>query len=316
MWALASGVLVVALAVAMPHGLGVETVGIFSADDEGDVARIVGSAEFGASDPVSWPDAPEDTFGGFPGDPAGRLGVDLTGASIRWADSTRRELEFRFELRNLTEPTDGAPESVLYLWGFSVDGRDPLGVWAMRSSQFQEPGSTAPVFRLISCEGGHSFAGSCGSVNDPEDGEVAELEGRFDGEEDAVVVYVPFRLIAAEEGSAVDRGVLFPNHLGGQNISTHLALASGGSWVFDPLDAMTQTGPFVIPTREVEVAVVDPALPPEDIESWSGASVADDGTFEGTVDVSGYEPGTYTAWARACLGPGNCGLADEPIEIS
>jgi hypothetical protein len=108
------------------------------------------------------------------------------------------------------------------------------------------------------------------------------------------VVSVPLSVLGATEGT----------ELTGLRAFTAAGEAAPGA--LHPLDEV-QLSSSAIPASRVELGIAH-ASTPEDQVAFTAEADLLAGDFSGTVPTDGLSPGSYRAWARACLGDA-CGSA-------
>lgn len=255
--------------------------------------EVTGMATFGGETPVvvgtdGTGDAPVRTE-------MAALGLDATEIAIGRPDP-EGGLEFVIRVTQLEGPPP--PEVIRYLWQFLV-GEDEFWVQAKTSDVTTLPmlpddpqgaATNIPSFRL---------RGDCGPfmVGDVTVGTTCRhlrwLEGEFDAATNEIRLTVPLGDEAAPQfvpGATIDPA-------GGVTASIQ-AVASATQ----TSDQVGQDVPYVIPGPEVMLGIVPAGEP---AAFTTPGTIAEDGSFAGSLSTGGLAPGEYDVWARACFGS-NC----------
>ena len=234
---------------------------------------VSGRAAFSGTSVAEATDPPDDGTG-----PAAvaALGAELTGAALVYRPE-QEDLLLRLDLASLPPGAGGLP-GILYGADLLVSDTR-YEVRAVRAAATANPPRSlyAALYRC-----------------DPDCAEQAILTGSFGTTGLRVLVALPLEAIGAAEGTA----------LTGLRAFTALGEASPGA--LHQLDeAVLESS--TVPTSRVELGVAATSTPASAVAFSRNASL-DAGRFSGTIPTAGLSPGSYRAWARACLGD-TCGPA-------
>ena len=264
----------------------------------GGTLRVLGAASFGGVASIEVGTDP--TGDGAQGYPA-VLGFDLVKASIGQPDPRTGDLSFLIDAADLP-PTGGVPEMAWYHWDFGVElGEQTLSGFIIRGRMTNATRETrVPSFFLDEC--GDS---SCADTT------AHPLEAVMDGEANRITITVPSslleQLLAASPGGAVIRttgDVAFPNGVGVMAVPSNSALGPTS-------DSLNVSGTYTIGEREIGVGIAPAGGTPA---FDAPAVVAEDGSFEASLDVSGLAPGAYDVSVEACFGT-NCATRSVAVTL-
>jgi hypothetical protein len=261
----------------------------------GDALRVLGAASFGGV--ASLEVGTDPTGDGAMGLPA-VFGLDLTKASIGQPDPRTGNLSFMIDTADLP-PTGGISELAEYVWDFGLRKDDQTEFFAITGKHTDAvSGTRVPSFHLQSCDGD--------GCSEPSDNPVDAV---MDGETNRITVTVPRALL--EQLSSMDLAgaeiVRGNNYFDGA--AARLIVGSGNPG--PDLDRVPITGTYPIAEREVHVGIASAGGTPE---VDTPAVVAEDGSFEASLDVSGLAPGAYDVSVEACFGT-NCATRSVAVTL-
>lgn len=285
-----------------------------SAEQTGLTLRVAGAAVFGGQAPVMIADDPTGDGPLEPGT-SSELGVDLTGATISQPDPDDPMLVFAWHVTNLPS-TSSVPEAIRYTFPFKV-GEKSFQPQAKLSNYASATLPDDPQGHLRTPEGFFQLRGNCGPVTvGPEETpitscpHVAWLDGEFDVVADTIQIRVP---IGAEFAPEITPGaVLEPETVAGTMITAAYQVVFSNTNTTD--NAVWEIDSYTVPEKDVELAIAPAGLPPALVEFTATATLADDGSFTGELDLTGLSAGAYDIYAKACFAD-NCGLLSIPVTI-
>lgn len=264
-----------------------------------ETVAVTGDVVFGGEEPkVLAEDAAEDNLGGPATAP---LGTDLLQARISWPTPEADELMFELVVSDLPPVSDGTYETLQYNWDIFVGDGDGDGTnWSikvMRSSLYltQTTDAYAGLYRCV--QGDASF--ECSEVHRFE-----EVEFETEDGESRIRVFVPPNTIEAGPGSTISSWARSSNAI------WIGASASGRLTATNIFDTINWHDDYVVP--EGKTVLLGAAPQGDEIVHDTAATVADDDTFSGTVDLPG--PGTYDVGGLACFSD-NCGTATVTVQV-
>lgn len=290
-----------------------------TAERFGGTLQVTGAAAFGGQAPVLIAD--DQTGDGPGGAPSSDLGVDLTTATISQPDPDDPTLVFEWHVTNLPDPSS-LPEAIRYTFPFKIDGK---------SFQPQAKYSNYASVTLLDDPAGHNrtpgdffqLRGNCGFVTVPAPDpvgpvetttancpHVAWLDGEFDVTNNVIRIKVPIGAEFAPE--IVPGAVVEPEAVGGSMITAAYQVVFSSPATTD--NAVWEEDEFVIPGKQVMLGIAPAGTNPVFVDFATAATVADDGTFVGDLDVAGLSSGSYDVFAKACFAD-NCGLRIAPVTI-
>jgi plastocyanin len=268
----------------------------------GNTLRVLGAASFGG---VASLEVGTDPTGDGAQNYPQALGFDLVKASIGQPDPRTGNLSFMIDAADLP-PTGGVPEMAWYSWDFAVLIEDqPAAGFIIRGRPTNVTRETrVPSFFLDRC------TGSGGGIP-CEDTTEHPLDASMNGDTNRISANVPRALLEQLVGAPVDGAqirttgnVPLPNGAAVQAVPANSALGP-------TYDQVVITGAYTVATPEVRLGIVPSGGTPA---FDTPAVVANDGSFEASLDVSGLAPGAYDVWAQACFGT-NCDTVSTPVTL-
>jgi hypothetical protein len=259
---------------------------------------VAGTATFGGqrlltlgTDPVG------DTPLGLPPE----SGLDLTGAQIGQLNANTGDLTFVLKLAGSPPVTGGLPEVGRYTWDFGI--RFP-GV--EEPTLFQIDGKFTDVLRRQSTRF-PSFVLRADCAPDPNASnlivcaDVAYLEAEMIASSSEIFVDIPRSLLEQETerpiGGATIEGASIFEGIVALPAAYFSAGGTGDQLILDEGEA----GVYEIGRKLVRVGIAPVGVTP----TLSEATLADNGSYSASIDVSGLEPGSYEVTAQACFAK-NC----------
>jgi Tol biopolymer transport system component len=215
---------------------------------------------------------PDDDGAGL----AAEVGAELTGAALIYRPE-EEDVLVRLDLSSLPPAAGGLP-GVLYGMELTSAG-NTFQVRALRAAATTDP-PQVPHVALYRCA--------------PDCNEHTLLTGSFGTTGEQVLVSVPLSALGAAEGTELT-GLRAFTALGEATLGTVVALDEV------PLGLST------VPASRVELGIAPVSTPAASVVFTVEADLVA-GEFSGTVPTEGLSPGSYRAWARACLGDA-CGPA-------
>jgi hypothetical protein len=290
------------------HPMVPSKVNSVQATASGGTLSVSGSAAFNGEGPVQ---VAEDVAGDGPGhaDLARNAGVDLVGARVYQPDPADPTLVFEWKTANLPAP-GSLPEVVRYTWPFKL--MTPSGE---KTYQLQAKLTNVASVTVPDDPAGHASAdrasgffqlrGNC--VTNYQGTPVANcphitwLTGSFDTATDTVRINLPLGQTYAPD--IAPGALLQPNVVATTTITASFQAVVSNAATSD--EALWEEGfEYTVPDRTVALEVL-PASGSNVLRSGN-ASVNQNGSFSGAVDVNGLAPGTYRLQTTACFGT-NCG---------
>ena len=277
-----------------------------AATRDGATVIVGGAATFGGQTAV--------TVGTYaPGDstqPAA-LGYDLLRAQISQPEPKTGDLVFELQLAELPA-TGGLPEAARYTWDFAVNPGTgnviPFEIDGKLTDVVRRQTTRVPAFVL---------RGDCTSANNVITcTDVATLDATMDPATDRITVTLPRALLEAHAKVPVAGTAIEPATIC-EGISSKAAAyfsacgGAAGPATGDVIAQDSEVDVYRVAGRTVRLGIVPAGSAPAYTTS---GTLADDGSFSGSLDVSGLAPGSYDVVARACFGT-NCGTASVPITI-
>jgi plastocyanin len=261
----------------------------------GDTLRVLGAASFGGV--ASLEVGTDPTGDGAMGLPA-VFGLDLTKASIGQPDPRTGNLSFMIDTADLP-PTGGISELAEYVWDFGLRKDDQTGFFAIIGKHTDAvSGTRVPSFHLQSCDGD--------GCSEPSDNPVDAV---MDGETNRITVTVPRALLEQLSGMDLAGAEIVRGNNYFDGAAARLIVGSGNPG--PDLDRVPITGTYPIAEREVHVGIASAGGTPE---VDTPAVVAEDGSFEASLDVSGLAPGAYDVSVKACFGT-NCATRSVSVTL-
>lgn len=279
-----------------------------TAEQFGGTLLVTGAAAFGGQAPVL---VGEDTTGNdgaiLPalGTP---MGLDISELFIHQPDPDVPELDFIVRVTQLDR--EPPPEIVRYLWRLDkIDGQE-YWLQAKTSDVVGTGFADDPEGTLGHTSGSFRVRGDCGQVmvgdvQTPVSGcsHVAWLDGVFDPDANEIRMTLPLDSPDAPEltaGAVIFGHVEASFQAGVSNASTS--------------DVAAFEDDYIIPSKQVLLGIAPAGTNPLFVEFNTPATVSEDGSFVGDLDIAALSPGSYEVHAKACFAD-NCGVRSAPVTI-
>jgi len=277
---------------------GTTSLTIGSATMSGSTLTVTGASTYADQPFVLQGDDPVgDTVNGLPG----TFGQDLTGAGI--ASNTNGTISFRWTASELPPVLNGSPQ-LTYGWTFCAgpveeDPEDPQACWELTASRMNWfiP-NPEPWLQVWSC------ASTCDGSG------LTNITGPlvFDGATKTVTATLSRDALSADPGDVISPLLGFSFNDG--------ALWTGmAGWYLAGQDFINYEDTYTVPGKRVSLAIAEPGQDPATVTYGTDATVAQSGSYTGSLDVSTLAPGSYTVYSRACYGANNCAYATSGVTI-
>ena len=258
------------------------TIDSLTAQADGLVVNIAGTATLGGDEVVVGTDATNDNIGGAN---TASLGLDLLSASVGQPDPSKPDLVFTLKLNGMT--AGGIPELVGYNWDIRVDGT----VWRLTSMRTRAlvTQNAEPYAALFTCTAGAGGTSTCTQnkllpVTYTEDGSIA--------------ITLPMVDVAANPGSVIEAGAAVPIGISGT--------VAGRVSITNLFDTMTHE-PYTVPTASARIGLAPAGTTP----NFATGVAMSGGGFAGSLTAPA--AGAYTAGAQVCFGT-NC--ATQTVDVT
>lgn len=268
-----------------------------SAATSGATVNVSGKASFGgqkllrvATDPAGDQDPP------FPA----ALGYDLIEAKVGQLEASNGDFTFVFRLVDL--PITGAlPEVALYTWDFTVSPVDRPLVFHIEGgfSRLLNGETRRPAFDLLTC------VESAGAFDCTDS---SPLVAELIPSDNEIFVDIPKSLLEQKAGRSLERTQLVPHtSVDWNDITSEVS----GPLARQEADSITPVGDYTVAFKVVRLGIAPYGQTPQAMQE---ATLNADGTFGGSIDISGLSPGFYDVVAEACFGT-NCGQKKMTLNI-
>lgn len=273
------------------------SVAIAGTSRSGDTLTVTGSATFDDQAFVSMgTDPANDATTPAP------AGQDLTSAAIR--TRANGDIEFQWNVSMLPPATNGVP-TVFYGWTFCSDEEMEICFDLEVSRFYTSPADTAPSGLLFQC----AYSNCTINQQIPTTVPVSVTMTGAPLGPGTIIARVPGSGIGATAGK-----VITPVQLSPFGAAFTCIWESWGNFVAvcDVGDGVDVQNDYTVPAKAVSLAVGPSGLDPATVGYNASATVADNGSFSGGVNVTG-QAGSRTVYARACLGAANCAYATTDV---
>lgn len=269
-------------------------VTIVSASQSGTAVLVSGAATF---DDQPFVQLGTDAAGDAPNAAQAAIGGDLVAASAR---TTVGSIQLRWTVVQLP-PEIGPPWGAGgYGWNFCTGEEVCFELDVFRNHLLET--SVTPVGELWSC---------ADSTCDPGDQSLAgSVNVAFNETAKTVTASLTAGQISAGAGTTItsvqgpdDKGPVF-------------SFGPAGPYDYDAGDGIATVADYTVAKKDVSLAVAAPGQDPATVTYSTTVTPAANGSYAGSVDVSGLPPGDYTVYARGCFGSNNCALATAPVTLA